>query len=84
MVAEPNPSSGSDEEIARIVSLVVQGFLPQIQRSQYPGGRVETVDESKQANLDEKYFRRIDKFTREANQFRMWSFNLKVALGQVD
>eukprot|EP00973_Karenia_brevis_P061087 8494914-Karenia_brevis.AAC.1 len=74
----------SDEEIAKTVSLVVQGLLPQLQRSQYPEGRRETVDESKKAKLDEKCFRRIDKFVGDPTQFRMWSFNLRVALGQVD
>eukprot|EP00973_Karenia_brevis_P025383 3501963-Karenia_brevis.AAC.1 len=43
MVAEPNNSRRSDEDLARIVSLVVQGHLPQINR-QYHDGRVETVD----------------------------------------
>eukprot|EP00973_Karenia_brevis_P021545 2960931-Karenia_brevis.AAC.1 len=61
MVAEPNPSQRSDEDIARIVSLVVQGLLPQINRQH--GGRVENVDGVKKGKLDEKYFRRMDKFT---------------------
>eukprot|EP00973_Karenia_brevis_P057144 7949515-Karenia_brevis.AAC.1 len=26
----------------------------------------------------------MDKFTGDANQFRMWSFNLKVSIGQID
>eukprot|EP00973_Karenia_brevis_P045719 6330811-Karenia_brevis.AAC.1 len=56
----------SDEEIAKIVSLVVQGLLPQMQRLQYPGGRGETVDESKKVRLDEKYFRRMDKYAGDA------------------
>eukprot|EP00973_Karenia_brevis_P080925 11226022-Karenia_brevis.AAC.1 len=43
MVAEPNNSRRSDEDIARIVSLVVQGLLPQNNRQSH-GGRVETVD----------------------------------------
>eukprot|EP00973_Karenia_brevis_P055252 7682285-Karenia_brevis.AAC.1 len=61
MVAEQDKSrERSDEEIAQIVSLVVQGLLPQMQRMQHPGGRVETVDESKKARLDEKYFRRME------------------------
>eukprot|EP00973_Karenia_brevis_P052866 7348698-Karenia_brevis.AAC.1 len=61
MVAEPNNRGRSDEDIARIVSLVLQGLLPRINR-QYDG-RVETVDGVKKGKLDEKYFRRMDKFT---------------------
>eukprot|EP00973_Karenia_brevis_P003964 546459-Karenia_brevis.AAC.1 len=36
---------------------------------------IKTVDGDKKMKLDEKYFRRMDKFTGESNQFRMWSFN---------
>eukprot|EP00973_Karenia_brevis_P072686 10096235-Karenia_brevis.AAC.1 len=82
MVAEPNPSRRSDEDIARIVRLVAQGLLPQINR-QYHNGRVEIVDEVKKVKFDEKYSRRMDKFTVAASQFRTWPFNLKVALGQI-
>ena len=34
--------------------------------------------------LDEKYFRRIDKFEGDFGKFRGWLFDLLVAVGQVD
>ena len=36
---------------------------------------------SKQPNLDEKHFRRMEKFEGDLNKFREWIFNLEVALG---
>eukprot|EP00973_Karenia_brevis_P015958 2181849-Karenia_brevis.AAC.1 len=85
MVAEPDPSRvRSDEAIAKIVSMVVQGLLPQLQRPQYGSSSRETVDDSRGVCLDEKYFRRIEKYGGDPVQFRMWVFNLKVAIGQVD
>ena len=35
-------------------------------------------------HLDEKYFRRVDKFDGDPNKYRGWIFELVVALGQVD
>ena len=34
--------------------------------------------------LDERYFRRMDKFERDVQKFRGWLFDLLVALGSVD
>ena len=34
--------------------------------------------------LDEKYFRRVDKFDGDVSRFRGWMFDLMVAIGQVD
>eukprot|EP00973_Karenia_brevis_P003417 470565-Karenia_brevis.AAC.1 len=47
-------------------------------------GRKEKLEEKSKVVLDEKHFRRMDKFTGEESQFRMWIFELGVALGQVD
>eukprot|EP00973_Karenia_brevis_P016387 2244818-Karenia_brevis.AAC.1 len=85
MVAEPDPSRvRSDEEIAKIVSMVVQGLLPQLQRPQYESSRRETGEDRRRVCLDEKHFRRMEKYGGDPAQFRMWVFNLKVAIGQVD
>eukprot|EP00973_Karenia_brevis_P087017 12068536-Karenia_brevis.AAC.1 len=63
MVAEPNRS---DEEIAKIVSMVVQGLLPQLQKP----------------SSEER--REVKEERGEVAVFRMWMFNLGVALSQVD
>ncbi len=34
--------------------------------------------------LEEKYFRRIDRFGGDAAKFREWKFELLVSIGQVD
>ena len=34
--------------------------------------------------LEEKFFRRVDKFSGETGKFRTWLFDLEVALGAVD
>ena len=34
--------------------------------------------------LDEKYFRRVDKFDGDLSKFRGWLFDLLVAIGQID
>eukprot|EP00973_Karenia_brevis_P063138 8778475-Karenia_brevis.AAC.1 len=44
----------------------------------------ETRDDNKKAKLEERYFRRVDKFDGSPKQLRGWMFNLEVALGQVD
>eukprot|EP00973_Karenia_brevis_P056416 7847874-Karenia_brevis.AAC.1 len=62
---------------------MMEKLLPQLQRPQYESSRRETVDDKRKVVLDEKYFRRIDKYVGDSTQFRMWIFNLKVALGQV-
>eukprot|EP00973_Karenia_brevis_P025262 3484596-Karenia_brevis.AAC.1 len=59
MVAERNRS---DEEIAKIVSMVVQGLLPQLQRPSSEE-RKESRDERPKVILDEKDFRRMDKYS---------------------
>eukprot|EP00973_Karenia_brevis_P086898 12051862-Karenia_brevis.AAC.1 len=56
--------------------------IPHLPKSQQETRK--TVEGDKKGKPEEKYFRRIDKFTGEANQFRTWMFNLKVSLGQVD
>ena len=40
--------------------------------------------ERPQVHLDEKYFRRVDKFDGDPSKYRGWIFELVVALGQVD
>ena len=36
------------------------------------------------AVLEEKYFRRMDKYSGDPNKLRTWLFELLVAIGQVD
>eukprot|EP00973_Karenia_brevis_P041498 5742039-Karenia_brevis.AAC.1 len=75
---QPSQGSGQtvdvdvDDKVIKMVSLTVK---------QEPK---KTVDGDKKGKLEEKYFRRIDKFTGEINQFRTWMFNIKVSLGQID
>eukprot|EP00973_Karenia_brevis_P082649 11456356-Karenia_brevis.AAC.1 len=59
---------------------------PQLQQqSRGSVSKKEDVEEKKKrVVLDEKHFRRMDKFTGEVSQFRMWMLNLGVVLGQVD
>eukprot|EP00973_Karenia_brevis_P086418 11983067-Karenia_brevis.AAC.1 len=67
--------------VALTVKQVTNEIVPHLIKSQQGSGK--TVDDKK-GKLEEKYFRRIDKFSGEVNQFRTWMFNLKVSLGQVD
>ena len=41
-------------------------------------------DVDKKIKLDERYFRRMDKFEGDVQKFREWLFDLMVALGSVD
>eukprot|EP00973_Karenia_brevis_P070641 9820904-Karenia_brevis.AAC.1 len=59
MVAE---RSRSDEDISKIVSMVVQALLPQLQKTGQDDKREEKEFKAKVA-LDEKYFRRMEKFS---------------------
>eukprot|EP00973_Karenia_brevis_P085126 11815619-Karenia_brevis.AAC.1 len=59
----------------------MEEMLPHLIKSQQ--GPAKTVDDKK-GKLEEKYFRRIDKFNGDPGQFRTWLFNIKVSLGQVD
>eukprot|EP00973_Karenia_brevis_P003250 447064-Karenia_brevis.AAC.1 len=70
--------------VALTVKQVIGELLPQLQRPQYENPRRETVEDKKKVSLDEKCFRRIEKYVGDPAHFRMWIFNLKVALGQVD
>eukprot|EP00973_Karenia_brevis_P057404 7985526-Karenia_brevis.AAC.1 len=82
MVAEPNPE---EDKMLKLVALtvkqVINEIVPHLVKTHQ--GTTKTVDDKK-GKLEEKYFRRIDKFSGEANQFRTWMFNIKVSLGQVD
>eukprot|EP00973_Karenia_brevis_P012265 1664918-Karenia_brevis.AAC.1 len=78
MVAE---RSRSDEEIAKIASMVVQGLFPQLQKTGQDDKREEKEFKTKEI-LDEKYFRRMEKFSGDMSGYRMWIFNVTVALGQ--
>eukprot|EP00973_Karenia_brevis_P074048 10291448-Karenia_brevis.AAC.1 len=53
MVAEPNRS---DEDIVKLVSMVVQGLLPQSKGS-VSNDKGEEKDFKPKVSLDEKYFR---------------------------
>eukprot|EP00973_Karenia_brevis_P050779 7053694-Karenia_brevis.AAC.1 len=41
-------------------------------------------EKPKRSTLEEKYFRRMDKFGGDSSKFRLWLFNLGVAIGSVD
>eukprot|EP00973_Karenia_brevis_P021366 2936683-Karenia_brevis.AAC.1 len=81
MVAEPEGSL--EDKVLKMVSATVKGLmtelLPQLIKSQQ--GTKGTSDDKK-GKLEEKYFRRIEKFNGDPNQFRTWLFNVKVSLGQ--
>eukprot|EP00973_Karenia_brevis_P075378 10472122-Karenia_brevis.AAC.1 len=63
--------------------MVVQGLLPQL-KGVMSKDKVEDKEFKSKAILDEKYFRRMDKFTGDMGAYRMWMFNFTVAIGQVD
>eukprot|EP00973_Karenia_brevis_P049525 6870743-Karenia_brevis.AAC.1 len=63
--------------------MVVQGLLPQI-KGDVSRDKSEDREFKSKAILEEKYFRRMDKFTGDASVYRMWMFNFTVAVGQVD
>ena len=51
----------------------------------YPSGDTfQFRDQARKVALDEKYFRRIEKFDGDVNKFRGWMFDLLVALGTID
>eukprot|EP00973_Karenia_brevis_P044865 6214090-Karenia_brevis.AAC.1 len=66
--------------------MVVQSMLPQLQQQSSSSivKKEESDEREKRVVLDEKHFKRMDKFTGEVSQFRMWMFNLGAVLGQVD
>ena len=45
---------------------------------------VKVGEKNKPIKLDERFFRRIDKFDGDVGKFRSWVFDLVVVLGQVD
>eukprot|EP00973_Karenia_brevis_P087173 12086213-Karenia_brevis.AAC.1 len=59
MVAEPHRS---DEDMVKLVSMVVQGLLPQL-KGAVPKGKGDEREFKSKAVLDEKYFRRMEKFS---------------------
>eukprot|EP00973_Karenia_brevis_P000829 115163-Karenia_brevis.AAC.1 len=69
--------------MVKLVSMVVQGLLPQL-KGAMSKDKMEDREFKPKAILDEKYFRRMDKFVGDAGVYRMWMFNFTVALGQVD
>eukprot|EP00973_Karenia_brevis_P013638 1850849-Karenia_brevis.AAC.1 len=46
--------------------------------------RTENRADNQRGRLEEKYFRRIEKYDGNAKGFREWIFNIEVALGQID
>ena len=66
----------SDDDVIRVVqSLEARGFEVR-HKDKEPGGAVRVV-------LEEKYFRRIDKFGGETSDWQEWLFNLCVAVSGV-
>jgi len=49
-----------------------------------PGYNPSNPDQNKRVTLDEKYFRRCEKFDGDTFKFRAWLFDLLVAIGQID
>ena len=45
---------------------------------------LDATKQTQRVVLDEKYFRRIDKFDGDVAKYRGWIFELEVILGQVD
>eukprot|EP00973_Karenia_brevis_P077646 10790305-Karenia_brevis.AAC.1 len=56
----------SDEEIARIVSMVVQAVMPQI-KGPRSSDRGEQSEQRSKVVLDEKHFRRMEKFSGDSS-----------------
>eukprot|EP00973_Karenia_brevis_P048091 6673027-Karenia_brevis.AAC.1 len=56
----------SDEELAKIVSMVVQAVMPQLQRSSSDDSKEQKEGRSKVV-LDEKHFRRMAKFSGDVS-----------------
>jgi hypothetical protein len=53
-------------------------------QTRFPRDEDVKDDKHKRVVLDEKYFRRIDKFDGDFAKFRAWLFDLLVSIGQVD
>eukprot|EP00973_Karenia_brevis_P049041 6802003-Karenia_brevis.AAC.1 len=80
-----NQEEQLDEKMLKVVSATVKGLLaellPQLLK---PQRETKGTSDDKKGKLEEKYFRRIEKFNGDPSQFRTWLFNVKVSLGQVD
>eukprot|EP00973_Karenia_brevis_P086082 11937595-Karenia_brevis.AAC.1 len=67
-----------DEKVIKVVSATVKGLLaellPQLLK---PQQGTKGTFEDKKGKLEEKYFRRIEKFNGDPTQFRTWLFNVK-------
>eukprot|EP00973_Karenia_brevis_P026495 3656151-Karenia_brevis.AAC.1 len=67
MVAEAGSSRRrSDEELAKIVSMVVQSLLPQLQQPSN-SNKKEQLEDRSSVVLDEKHFRRMNKFAGDVS-----------------
>ena len=56
-----------------------------VQRMEMGGYSIKKKGEKgNQVVLDEKFFRRMDKFDGDLGKFRAWIFDLEVALGSID
>eukprot|EP00973_Karenia_brevis_P074421 10339948-Karenia_brevis.AAC.1 len=95
MVAEQNSdpekdlgfqSKSTDEELMRMMGAFFKSMLESNKENveRRSSQIVESRDDTRSAKLEEKNFRRIDKFDGNSKEFRGWVFNLEVALGQVD
>eukprot|EP00973_Karenia_brevis_P077135 10713107-Karenia_brevis.AAC.1 len=73
----------TDEDLVKLVSLVVQGLLPQI-KGDTPRDKSDDREKKSKSVLEEKSFWRMDKFVGDSSAYRMWMFNFTVAIGQVD
>ena len=77
------------EQEMNTMKAMMESMRTFIEQMQGPKNKTDKPDtgETKQRNrvvLEEKYFRRVEKFDGEPTKFRGWIFNLLVSIGQVD
>jgi hypothetical protein len=79
---------GMTMEMRREMDRMWQAWTQQQQQNQQGQVHAEPPrapkDDWKRVILDEKYFRRVDKFEGDVTRFRGWMFDVMVAIGQVD
>ena len=75
----------SDEDVARVVvALEARGYTVRREQGGGVAGDVGAGGSAARVLLEEKHFRRIDKFVGEAAKWQEWLFSLCVAVGTVN
>ena len=68
-----------------VLDLLLKYFSKELTKDKTTGGIGGSFPDKKPwVVLDEKYFRRVDKFTGEASMYRGWLFDLVMTLNQID